>query len=620
MCGINGLIGSGNLSAAREKVSVMNAAMAHRGPDSDGVWAIDGVAFGHRRLSIIDTSDAGRQPFFSEDGNLVIAFNGEVYNYVELRNELAARHTFRSGTDTEVILAAYREWGIECIHRFIGMFAFALWDIQRSEGYLVRDRLGIKPLYISDTPQGFYFASELRSILSTGAVPRKINRIALADYLRYQTVHAPRTIAEGVEMLAAGHYMHFTAGSHQTIRYWDAASDAVHYSGQERSAVLKEVKDRLLSSVELRMRADVPFGAFLSGGIDSSIIVGLMAGVSAHPVDTFSVTFDEKQWDESPYSELIAQKFNTRHHPIPLRAVDFLTQLPDALMAMDHPSGDGPNTYVVAGVTRRQGVKMALSGLGGDEVFAGYPVFTQMKKMEGRQWIGHAPKAMRALAGKALLAVKPSVASEKISALLSEDAVDFAHGYPLSRRVFLEDKVRNLLSYDPGADDAVKEAARRIAVSSLPLLSKVSVAEMTTYMQHVLLRDADQMSMAHALEVRVPFLDHRLVEYVLGIPDAIKYPHTPKQLLTDAVGDLIPGDIIHRPKMGFTFPWEVWMKNELRSFCQENLDYLGSLSHFRPGAIADVWKQFMSGNPQVSWSRVWPLVVLGHWCKTQGMQ
>jgi asparagine synthase (glutamine-hydrolysing) len=616
MCGINGVIGERDQEQAGRWVDAMNAAMPHRGPDAEGRWIAPSVAFGHRRLSIIDTSEAGTQPFFSHDRKLVLVFNGEVYNYLELRNELSSRHEFRTATDTEVILTAYREWGIDAIHRFVGMFAFALWDAEAQRGYIVRDRLGIKPVYTAAVNGNLFFASEIRSLLATGEIVRRIDRSALADYLRYQTVHAPSTIVEGVSMLEAGHYLEFGDGVEKRVKYWDAASQAAQHHPGSPDEIHQEIARLLHSSVELRMRADVPFGAFLSGGIDSSIVVGLMAGVSTQPVNTFSVTFDEKQWDESPYSSMIARRFNTRHHPIPLRASDFLNELPDALAAMDHPSGDGPNTYVVSGVTRREGVKMALSGLGGDEVFAGYPVFTRMKKLEANRWISKTPRMLRTLSARALSAMKPSVAAEKISAMLAEDELDFVHSYPYSRRVLLDDRIRMLLSYDLPQHNAVLDIARHAASAGLPLLSRVSLAEMNSYMQHVLLRDADQMSMAHSLEVRVPFLDHRLVEYVLSVGDDMKYPHTPKKLLTDSVGDLIPREIIDRPKMGFTFPWALWMKGELRPLCVENLNYLGAMGHFRPGAVDRLWQQFLAGDPAVTWSRVWPLVVLGHWART----
>jgi len=616
MCGITGIARFKNREECVEKVRVMNLHIAHRGPDADGIWTHDFCVLGHRRLSIIDTSAAGNQPFLSEDKNLVVVFNGEIYNYLELRKELANDHTFKTQTDTEVILAAYKKWGIDCVEHFFGMFAFALWDEKQAQLLIARDRLGVKPLYYSETEHGFLFGSELRSILSTGWVDRRINANAAADYLRYQTVHAPNTIIDGVHMLMPGHRMVIDAKGIRTERWWDMTDSRVRLDGSEsKESVCKHINELLQSSVELRMRADVPFGAFLSGGIDSSIVVGLMSRISSHPVNTFSITFNEQAYDESPYSELIAKRFNTKHTAIQLSASHFLNMVPEALQAMDHPSGDGPNTYVVSKATREAGVKMALSGLGGDEVFAGYDVFRRMKALETKLWLNSLPLAIRKNAGALMRVVKPSAASEKIAAALAQERIDLAHFYPLTRQVLYDSEVDRLLKQRPIEPNCVELLSQAVSGTRLPTLSKVSVLEISTYMQNVLLRDADQMSMAHALEIRVPFLDHRLIEFVLGVSDKHKYPHTPKELLTESVGDLIPREIIDRPKMGFTFPWAVWMRNELKSFCEEQLHALQQVEVLQHDEVMSLWKRFMAGDKRITWSRIWPLVVLGHWVK-----
>lgn len=617
MCGITGYSGFGNRTQAEAVVQKMNLAIAHRGPDADGIWSNDQVVLGHRRLSIIDTSAAGNQPFFSSDRKIVIVFNGEIYNYIELKKELESEFEFTTSTDTEVIIAVYRKWGISGIERLFGMFGFALWDEDLQELFIVRDRLGIKPIYFFEKEGSVLFASEIRAILQSGLVDRQISQEGLVDYLRYQTVHAPNTIVNGVKMLMPGNYMVVNNGQITTTEYWSPAKNASTHSRElSKLEAQKEIYNLMQSAVEIRMRADVDFGAFLSGGIDSSVIVGLMSRLSTNAVRTFSITFHEKEFDESPYSSMIAKRFNTAHEEIRLSANDFLRAMPDALNAMDHPSGDGPNTFVVSKVTRHAGVKMALSGLGGDEVFAGYDVFKRMKSIENRQWINAFPRALRALGGKALTQLKPSVSSSKIAESLSTEKMDFAHLYPLTRRIFLDSDIRSMLSQKALSNDPVFKIATDASHSHLDLLSQVSISEMQSYMQNVLLRDTDQMSMAHALEVRVPFLDHRLVEFVLGIGDDIKYPHSPKQLLVESMGDLIPREIVDRPKMGFTFPWAVWMKSELRPFCEENLALLDAHPFFERGQVMHRWNRFLQGDPQISWSRLWPLVVLGHWMKT----
>ncbi|MFN0033307.1 MAG: asparagine synthase (glutamine-hydrolyzing) [Flavobacteriales bacterium] len=616
MCGIAGSYNFQSKEKAHALVQSMCNAISHRGPDAQGVWQNNMTTLGHRRLSIIDTSVAGNQPFFSADKKLVIAFNGEIYNYLELKKELSAEFQFTTSTDTEVMMAAYKKWGIDCVQRFFGMFGFALWDDDLQRLYVVRDRLGIKPIYYFEKNNALFFSSEIRALLQTGEIEKRIGSQALTDYLRYQTVHAPNTIIDGIKMLMPGYIMQLDAAGMSLSEYWslqgNASKEARHH---DTTMVKNQVHDLLQSSVELRMRADVPFGAFLSGGIDSSAVVGLMSRMSAHRIKTFAVTFHEKQFDESLYSSMIAKKFNTDHTEIRLHATDFLKLVPAALQAMDHPSGDGPNTYVVSKVTRERGVKMALSGLGGDEVFAGYDVFKRMKTLERRMWMNLAPRFMRAATGKLLLGMKPSVSSEKIAMSLASARMDFAHLYPIVRQLFGEEIVQSLIRDTTKHINPVSHITMQLQHADLEMLSKVSVAEMSTYMQNILLRDADQMSMAHALEVRVPFLDHRLVEYVLGVTDAVKYPHTPKQLLVDSLCDLLPREIIDRPKMGFTFPWEVWLKNELRIFCEDNLNALQQIEELNHDAVNKLWNRFLNSDPRITWSRIWPLVTLGHWVK-----
>lgn len=614
MCGICGFVGDFSENQAIAMIQKMTDAISHRGPDAEGVFHKNGYTIGHRRLSIIDTSSAGNQPFIDDRSKVTIVFNGEIYNYKELKAELAAEYNFRTSTDTEVIIAAYLKWGIDCLERFIGMFAFALYDENKDELFVVRDRMGIKPLYYCKQNDSFFFASELRAILESGQVPRKLCASSLADYLRYQTVHAPITIVEGILMLMPGHFIHFKGGSYTIIKYWEMNDFVQSSRNQDRKEVKRKVHDLLQSSVELRMRADVPFGAFLSGGIDSSIIVGLMAQASAFPVHTFSITFKEQEFDESPYSKMISKRFQTEHTEIELSANDFLKTIPQAIAALDHPSGDGPNTYVVSEATRKHGVKMALSGLGGDEVFCGYDVFKRIYSLEQKKWIALTPKALRTLAASTLQKFKPGIASEKIAALLKDENPKSALAYALSRQVWMDLSIEKM-KFFKGSKNVVKELFDQLPDSSTHILSKVSLAEMQTYMQNVLLRDTDQMSMKHALEVRVPFLDHRLVEFVLGLDDSIKFPTTPKQLLVESMEGLIPNEIVDRPKMGFTFPWKYWMQNELKQFCKQGLDELEGISAFQGFELSAKWNSFLAGDSSISWSRMWPLVVLGHWIR-----
>lgn len=616
MCGIVGTYGISDRENSRRMVQLMCDAISHRGPDASGIWQNDVTTLGHRRLSIIDVSEAGNQPFFSKDRTLTIVFNGEIYNYIELKKELSDKFSFETMTDTEVMLAAYQRWGIQCVERFLGMFAFALWDENIKKLFVVRDRLGIKPLYYTRNANQLCFSSEIRALIKAGAAPKKVDNLAMQDYLRYQTVHAPRTIIEGVNMLMPGQMITLSGNDISFDTYWNLQSRISHEAKHQTvEEVREQTRSLLKSAVEYRMRADVPFGAFLSGGIDSSAIVGLMSQIAHHPVKTFAVTFYEKEFDESPYSKLIAQRFETDHTEIKLHATDFLKLVPDALRAMDHPSGDGPNTYVVSKVTKECGVKMALSGLGGDEIFAGYDVFKRMHSLDSRAWINAVPAPVRKLVGEVLKRLRPGISSEKMAMSLAQSKVDFEHIYPLTRQLYSDQVIGKLMRRPDMNVHPVRDIAEEIAALDCPVLTKVSLAEISTYMQNVLLRDADQMSMAVALEVRVPFLDHRLVEYVSGIRDQMKFPHSPKKLLVDSLGDLLPREIIDRPKMGFTFPWAIWMRQELKQMCEENLQALESVESIDYNEILNLWNRFLHNDPLVTWSRIWPLVTLGHWLK-----
>lgn len=619
MCGINGIYSFTGTGAFTPAISAMNDSIAHRGPDDQGIFTREGLALGHRRLSIIDLSTAGHQPMHSAFAKQTIVFNGEMYNYREVRAKLG-HFGFKTQTDTEVILAAWKQWGPDCLQYFNGMFAFLLWDEEKQELFVVRDRLGVKPIYYSHSTERILFSSELRGLLASGMVERKIDEQSLEEYIRYQCVHAPATILRDVKMLLPGHYMRITQSGVETIRWWKPT---------ERAEVIPETYERACekvnglfsAAIERRLVSDVPFGAFLSGGIDSSAVVGMMSRVSGSRVKTFNISFDNSEFSESVYARQIAEKFRTDHHEITLTPEHFLEKLPDALNAMDHPSGDGPNTYVVSEATKNAGITMALSGLGGDELFAGYDVFKRAVELEEKKWIGVIPRFARSAGGKLLKTMKPGVASEKIADVLSADKIDFNTFYPKSREVYGNDIVKLLLAKNTGWKFPSLETVYGVNEFHIEdnFLSQVSLAEITTYMQNTLLRDTDQMSMAHALEVRVPFLDYELVNFVLNIPDEWKYPETPKKLLVDSLGDLLPKEIVDRPKMGFTFPWKQWMKMDLRAFCEEHLEHLGNTNVVRKDELMRLWRRFLADDKLITWSRIWHLVVLAHWMKTNNV-
>lgn len=625
MGAIAGIFGTEDLADAGALVARMTDAMAHRCPDGEGRWQAEPVALGHRVLGSMGASAEAQQPLHSADGRHTIVLDGAIHNYRELRITLQAEgRVFRSTTDTEVLLQAYIHWGAGALERLHGLFAFAVWDAEEEQLFLARDRMGVKPLYFFRNDRQLIFASEIRALLATDLVPKRLDVDALVDHLRYQTVHAPRTLVRDVSLLPAGHCMWVSDQEVRQERWYDlVASVDFSSSGLSLAQVQREVRDRLSRAIERQLVADVPYGAFLSGGIDSSAIVGLMSSMGSEPVNTFSVVFDEAEFSEERYAKLVAERFRTRHNTIRLQAQDLLHALPAALAAMDHPSADGPNTYVVSQATKAAGVGMALSGLGGDEVFAGYPVFTRTLTLWQRRWVTQFPKPLRAAIGALLTAVQPSAVNDKFGELLRLDAFSVDATYPVSRLATLDRDLLRILERSTLPRNRVSELMHELIRTdrghALPFLSQVSLGELSTYLPHVLLRDTDQMGMAHALDVRSPFLDHELLEFVLGVDDRRKFPHSPKQLLVDSLGDLLPREIVERPKMGFTLPWAVWMRGELRSYCAERLVRLGQRSQFRAGSVEALWQRFLVGDPRLSWSSIWSLVVLGDWLDRHGI-
>jgi asparagine synthase (glutamine-hydrolysing) len=610
------------------------AAIRHRGPDGEGMWAGEAEAASpdnpspllvHSRLAIIDTSSAGAQPMSGSGLSSRITFNGEIYNFARIRTRLeAAGHHFDSRTDTEVILRGHAMWGPSILDDLRGMFALAIWSPESRELFLARDRFGVKPLYVARGDGWFLFASEVRAILATGLVPAVLNPDGLWDYLAYQTAPAPRTLIDGVEMLEPGCSLMVDAtGMEHQNRYWDLATSAAPLTDVSPEQAHKEVRRLLLDSVSAHLVSDVPVGAFLSGGIDSSAVVALMREAGITP-RTFSVGFAEAEFDESAHAERVAALVGSEHTAIRLSERDLLDALPDALAAMDQPTGDGINTFIVSRAVRRTGLTVALSGLGGDELFGGYPSFSRLTRVAdvARVW-GRSSGQLRDIAGRAVRLIGgSSVLATKAAAAVASDG-SLASLYPLTRQLFSDEQRLSMIappwrSRFAAASDPYVPLLRN-AFARMPgsgPVTQVSYAEARTYMHDVLLRDTDQMSMAHALEVRVPFVDHVLADYVMAVPDALKAPgSTPKQLLVEALGAALPREIVHRRKQGFTLPFEPWMRGELRTFCENRLGSAGLAGRglVDRDRLAGMWTSFLRGSSDVTWSRLWMLVALETW-------
>jgi asparagine synthase (glutamine-hydrolysing) len=642
MCGIFGIIGF-NARVPAEVLERATQSLAHRGPDDSGTVILRDsapeaveIGLGNRRLAILDLSPLGHQPMNDPATGNWIVYNGEVYNFREVRAKLEREGLhFSSLSDTEVILKAYSHWGEQCLHEFRGMFAFAIWDAPRHRLFAARDPMGIKPLYYCHSDRYFMFSSEVRTLLGTGLVPRRLDPAGLVNYLSFGSLYDPNTLVEGVNALLPGCYLTWEKGQVKQAQYWDLIgptlvnSDLVEPShhqacdaGTERRELESQVAEMLDESVRMQLVSDVPVGVFLSGGIDSSALVGILSRNGKRP-STFSIVFREADYSEAEYSRAIAQQFRTDHHEITVSQSDFFAAIAPAIHAMDLPTMDGINTYFVSERTRAAGVKVALSGLGGDEVFAGYSSFRTVPRVErfANAW-EHIPRAVRAPLANIFGAIAPSSdQNRKLTALARNDG-GIVHPYFLSRMLFTPEQQNELLPERKTNSAAFLRAEKSLSESlsralSLDPVNRVSYLETRCYMLNTLLRDSDFMSMAHGLEVRVPLIDHRLARRILAVPGSWKLDaEIPKPLLVRALGGQLPDKIIHRKKQGFTLPFEHWLRDALRPVVEESLrkigdGALGSVIN-QPAALR-VWADFLEG--RTSWSRPWSLYVLQCWCQ-----
>lgn len=620
MCGISGIAGLSDEAKRKTVIRKMNDSMSHRGPDADGVYIDDQVALGHRRLSIIDLSTAANQPFKDNSERYALVFNGEIYNFQEVKS-LLKEYQFKTNGDTEVIMAAYIKWGPAFLQYLKGMFAIAIWDTVEKQLFVARDRFGVKPFYYYDNDGIFLFASEIRAILASKLVQPAMNEQALFDYLMFQSVVSPSTLIKQVKQLPAGHYLIWKDGRSQIKKYWSVTGNIHQIQEHSYEQVKSKVRDLLFKSVERRLVSDVPLGTFLSGGIDSSIIAGIMAETNSQQTNAFTIAFDEEKYDESEYAALIAKKFNLNHTKVLLRATDFLDELPTALNAMDSPSGDGLNTYVVSKAIRKSGIVVAMSGLGGDELFAGYSIFRQFLELQKYNRLFAVSHKFRGIGD--LLPVN-NKAFWQLKKLLQLSSSGISDVYPVFRQILSSSDIKKLAKLKVSNDftgqmqSALNEHLP--SMSEFSSLSQVSIAEYLGYTQHVLLKDTDQMSMASSLEVREPFFDHDLVEYVLNVPDKFKLGNTPKSLLVDSTHPILPDEVINRKKQGFVLPYDHWIRNELRTFCQQKINDLSERSLFNGDAVQRFWQNYLNGKSNIRWADVWILIVLENWLQTNNVQ
>ncbi len=623
MCGIAGLLDFDENSqpgSSGKILRLMLDSIRHRGPDDRGEELIsseDGptLHLGHQRFSIIDLSPGGHQPMPNDDQSLWLSTNSEIYNYRELREELSDNFRFNSQSDTEVLLKSYEHWGLDCLQKLRGMFAFAVWDSKKQSLILVRDRLGIKPLYYLSTEKQFLFASEVRALLASGLSDSEINPTGLYHYLSFGHLKSPSTLIGNIQELKPGHYLIVDReGNFEETRYWHPLNslEVIENDGESIQNILQD-------AVRFRQVSDVPIGAFLSGGIDSSAIVSHMASISDEPINTLTIGFKEKEFDESEHSAEISRLFKTKHQLLTLDEEQLLDALPAAIGAMDQPTMDGINTFLISRAAQEAGLKVVLSGLGGDELFGGYPSFRLLPELRARKtMVKQLPNFLLRLATGILKKSFPSDQNNKIKHW-TEGKFSGVHEYYLLRALYCEDQIFELF-VDPTL--AEKEIQKDFEATSESLsyenldgdFNLISYLETTHYLQNMLLRDTDMMSMSHPLEVRVPFMDHKLVEHMFSMPTHLKkLSKTPKALLVDSMKPALPDSIVHRKKMGFTLPFEPWMRGAMKSEMESVL-----LSTVQPlqdlisqATVESIWKQFLAG--KISWSRPWALYVLKRW-------
>jgi asparagine synthase (glutamine-hydrolysing) len=648
VCGICGAAYTAPDKDTQSRVRVMTAAMSHRGPDGEGFIMNEprapGLALGMRRLSIIDLP-GGHQPIWNETRDVAVVFNGELYNYRKLREVLLlCGHRFSTQSDTEVLVHAWEEWGEDCLAELRGMFAFALLDLRRRHAavpvlFVARDPLGIKPLYYTQTSDGFAFASEVRALLASGLCPRQISQDALTAYLLFGSVSEPVTLLDGVFSLPPGHKMLMYIPERRRVPrahpWYDAArSPAARDPNRPRefSAAARQLRPLLQDAVEAHLIADVPVGLFLSSGLDSSAIA-MLAGRAKAGIQSFTLTFPGTTFDEAALARVVAGHCGSRHTEVPLDGAAILSRMDEALAALDQPTMDGINTYFVSWAARQVGLKVALSGLGGDELFAGYSTFSDVPRLNklaqtAKLFPVSFRRALAPLLRTILGGAGKSDAASKAAAAWTDPHV-LPHLYFFARALFppggrLDDLVDPRFRASAISADGVTLDPTWLAwfqrvtdeAAKLEPTAAISWLEMRTYMASTLLRDTDSVSMARSLEVRVPLLDTPLVEFVNALPDAARIePGAQKALLVESLRDLLPPEILAQRKRTFTLPWEEWLRGPLRARLEASFaspsPTLAQHLHF--DGVRAVWSDFLAG--KTSWSRPWSLYVLNEWCR-----
>ncbi len=599
MCGIAGQVNVDQRPVDRRILEQMGRRLRHRGPDDSGIYAEGPVGLVHQRLSILDLSPAGHQPMGNEDGTVWVVFNGEIYNFQELRDSLTGEHTFRSRTDTEVLLHLYEELGLNCVSKLRGMFAFAIWDIPRRRLLLARDRVGKKPLFYSVNEQGIAFASEIKALLTDGA-SRDVDPLAIHHYLTFQYVPAPRTIFQDIKKLKPGHLLVYEEGKATESAYW-----TLHYepkTNRSEDECVEQFRALLEESVRLRMISDVPLGAFLSGGVDSSAVVAVMSRLSSTPVRTFSIGFKEAAYNELDYARQVAARFRTEHHEfiVEPKAIEVLSTL---IRVYDEPFADSSAipTYYVSQLSRPF-VTVVLNGDGGDELLAGYGRYalTPTDRLAAR-WLSG---TTRNLLGEMVASLPAGLG--RVRSCLVRMLAPFSRAY-LSRICYFSPSEKQALYTSEFSETARSEDSYDLllrwfeAAQAADLLDQLLSVDTGSYLPDDLLVKVDRATMAHSLEGRSPLLDHHLLEFAAALPVEMKVKQgTSKYLMKRAMRGILPDEVLDRPKMGFGVPIDQWFRGPCRDLLRETLlsARARARGYFSPRAVERIVEahQRMEGN------------------------
>lgn len=613
MCGIVGFWDTKQHSTAEQMqitVSRMRDTLIHRGPDGCGNWvdAATGIALGHRRLAIVDLTEHGKQPMQSASGRYIISFNGEIYNHLDIRAQLLAANCapqWHGHSDTEVILAAFEAWGIEqALERFVGMFAIALWDRQEKLLYLIRDRIGEKPLYYGWLQEYLVFGSELKSLKAHDAWQQSINPDGVALLLQYNCIPAPYTIYQDIRKLEPGHMLIINQDHNVTdIAYWELKNiiNNAHISNfSTPQLAVDALESKLKDAVRLQMLADVPVGAFLSGGIDSATIVALMQSQSSRPVQTFTIGFAEAGYNEAEYAKAIAAHLQTKHTELYLSAAQTQAIIPDLATLYDEPFADSSQlpTYIVSKLTR-QHVTVSLSGDGGDELFAGYNRYSWVPKIW--KYLAFIPKPMRPLLSKIPLNLGNKV--QKLARLMDADS---PHAIYQKLLTHWDLDVNKILLPDITTD-----------LQSRSLTEVMMYMDTKRYLPDDILVKVDRAAMAVSLETRIPFLDHRVVEFAWSLPENLKvHAGQSKWIVRQVLNRYVPAELYTRPKMGFGVPIDKWLRGPLKEWAQDMLSHAMLTKHnlIDPQAVQQKLREHMNGSRNWQY-HLWDVLMLQSWCE-----